>query len=130
MVSVRSGSSSPYDHLANLSLDLKWILGCDFLIFLFLFLLGKNVQQLPDNTLLIEKVKRQDAGMYMCQAQIRGRPVFKQLPISVVVNGVSSLHHHLQYEIKHDMLNVRIFGKQTIIGRVEFTSSPVCVLKH
>ncbi|XP_051920662.1 neural cell adhesion molecule 1 isoform X1 [Hippocampus zosterae] len=59
---------------------------------------GKNVQQLPDNTLLIEKVKRQDAGMYVCQAQIRGRPVFNKLPISVVVNAPPTVH--LKEEVK------------------------------
>ncbi|XP_077577948.1 neural cell adhesion molecule 1 [Stigmatopora nigra] len=53
---------------------------------------GKNVQQLPNNTLLFEKVKRQNAGTYVCQAQIKGRPVFKQLSISVVVNAPPTVH--------------------------------------
>ena len=45
------------------------------------------MHQLPDNTLLIEKVKREDAGTYECRAKIRGRPIYKLLSVSVVVNG-------------------------------------------
>lgn len=45
------------------------------------------MQQLQDNTLFIEKVKREDAGTYTCQAQIKGRPTSRKLPVSVVVNG-------------------------------------------
>ncbi|XP_077433022.1 neural cell adhesion molecule 1 [Vanacampus margaritifer] len=52
----------------------------------------KNVQQLSDNTLIIGKIKRQDAGTYVCQAQIRGRPVYKQLSISIVVNAPPTVH--------------------------------------
>ncbi|XP_061677263.1 neural cell adhesion molecule 1 [Syngnathoides biaculeatus] len=48
---------------------------------------GNNVQILPDNTLVIKKVKRQDARTFICQAQIKGRPIYKQLSISVVVNA-------------------------------------------
>lgn len=54
---------------------------------------GERVRQMPDNTLFIEKVKREDAGTYMCQAQIRGRPINKQLPVSVVVNGQFCVTH-------------------------------------
>lgn len=45
------------------------------------------MRQLTDNTLRIEKVKREDAGTYVCQAQIRGRPIYQHLSVSVVVNG-------------------------------------------
>lgn len=48
---------------------------------------GKRVRQLPDNTLLIENAQREDAGTYVCQAQIRGRPIYQQLSVSVVING-------------------------------------------
>nr|XP_019946657.1 PREDICTED: neural cell adhesion molecule 1-like isoform X1 [Paralichthys olivaceus] len=48
---------------------------------------GERLRQLPDNTLHIEKVRRDDAGTYVCQAQIRGRPVFQKLSVSVVVNA-------------------------------------------
>lgn len=54
---------------------------------------GRRVRQKPDNTLFIEKVKREDAGTYVCQAQIRGRPVNQQLPVSVVVNGQFCVTH-------------------------------------
>lgn len=54
---------------------------------------GRRVRQLPDNVLFIEKVKREDAGTYVCQAQIRGRSVIKQLPVSVVVNGQFYVTH-------------------------------------
>ncbi|KAF0045126.1 hypothetical protein F2P81_001655 [Scophthalmus maximus] len=47
---------------------------------------GERVRQLTDNTLRIEKVKREDAGTYVCQAQIRGRPIYQHLSVSVVVN--------------------------------------------
>ncbi|XP_074539291.1 neural cell adhesion molecule 1 [Halichoeres trimaculatus] len=48
---------------------------------------GRRVRKLQDNTLFIEKVQRDDAGTYNCQAQIRGRPIHKTLPVSVVVNA-------------------------------------------
>ncbi|XP_071325975.1 neural cell adhesion molecule 1 isoform X2 [Trachinotus anak] len=47
---------------------------------------GKRVRQLTDNTLHIGKVGREDAGTYVCQAQIRGRPLYQTLRVSVVVN--------------------------------------------
>ncbi|KAL3060603.1 hypothetical protein OYC64_015039 [Pagothenia borchgrevinki] len=59
---------------------------------------GKRVRRLPDNTVLIEKVKREDAGTYVCQAQIRGRPVYQQLSVSVVVNAPPSVR--LREEVK------------------------------
>nr|XP_033958074.1 LOW QUALITY PROTEIN: neural cell adhesion molecule 1 [Pseudochaenichthys georgianus] len=59
---------------------------------------GKRVRRLPDNTVLIEKVKRKDAGTYVCRAQIRGRPVYQQLPFSVVVNAPPSVR--LREEVK------------------------------
>ncbi|XP_068179689.1 neural cell adhesion molecule 1 [Antennarius striatus] len=48
---------------------------------------GMRVRQLVDNTVIIEKVKREDAGIYLCRAQIRGRPIYQELSISVVVNA-------------------------------------------
>ncbi|XP_029307941.1 neural cell adhesion molecule 1 isoform X2 [Cottoperca gobio] len=59
---------------------------------------GKRVRQLIDNTVLIEKVKREDAGTYVCKAQIRGRPVREQLSVSVVVNAPPSVR--LREEVK------------------------------
>ncbi|XP_034063547.1 LOW QUALITY PROTEIN: neural cell adhesion molecule 1 [Gymnodraco acuticeps] len=59
---------------------------------------GKRVRRLPDNTVLIEKVKRKDAGTYVCRAQIRGRPIYQQLPFSVVVNAPPSVR--LREEVK------------------------------
>nr|XP_046256510.1 neural cell adhesion molecule 1 [Scatophagus argus] len=53
---------------------------------------GRRVRQLSDHTLHIEKVKREDAGTYTCQAQIRGRPVYQNLAISVVVNAPPTVH--------------------------------------
>ncbi|XP_034553796.1 neural cell adhesion molecule 1 [Notolabrus celidotus] len=47
---------------------------------------GGRVSRLPDNTLQIEEVQRDDAGTYTCQAQIRGRPIYQRLRVSVVVN--------------------------------------------
>ncbi|KAG7474878.1 neural cell adhesion molecule 1-like [Solea senegalensis] len=47
---------------------------------------GARVSHTSDNTLRIEGVKREDAGTYVCHAQIKGRPVYQSLAISVVVN--------------------------------------------
>ncbi|XP_070407830.1 neural cell adhesion molecule 1-like [Nothobranchius furzeri] len=47
---------------------------------------GRRVRKMPDNTLHIENVRRDDAGTYVCQAQIRGRPIYQELAISLVVN--------------------------------------------
>ncbi|XP_042345060.1 neural cell adhesion molecule 1 [Plectropomus leopardus] len=58
----------------------------------------KRVRRLPGNSLLIEKVKRGDAGTYLCQAQIRARPVNQQLSVSVVVNAPPTVH--LREEVK------------------------------
>ncbi|KAM9309741.1 neural cell adhesion molecule 1 [Pholidichthys leucotaenia] len=59
---------------------------------------GVRVHQLPDNSLSIENVKREDAGTYKCSAQIRGRPVLQQLSVSVVVNAPPTVH--LKEEVK------------------------------
>ncbi|XP_073341004.1 neural cell adhesion molecule 1-like [Pagrus major] len=48
---------------------------------------GSHLHQMSDNTLLIKNVKRGDAGTYVCQAQIRGRPITQSLSVSVVVNA-------------------------------------------
>lgn len=62
---------------------------------------GMRVHQRPDNTVLIEKVKREDAGTYICQAQIRGRSIYQQLSVSVVVNAPPSVR--LREEVKKVM---------------------------
>ncbi|KAM4735571.1 neural cell adhesion molecule 1 [Anableps anableps] len=48
---------------------------------------GIRVRKMSDSTLNIEKVKRSDAGTYICQAHIKGRPIYQELPVSVVVNA-------------------------------------------
>lgn len=55
--------------------------------FVPLSLAGRRIHKKSDNTLHIEKVKRDDAGTYICQAQIKGRLIVQELPVSVVVNG-------------------------------------------
>ncbi|KAF7651225.1 hypothetical protein LDENG_00113900 [Lucifuga dentata] len=62
---------------------------------------GNRIRQLPDNILLIEKVNRKDAGTYVCQAWIKGRPIFQQISISVVVNAPPTVH--LKEEVKKVM---------------------------
>lgn len=60
---------------------------------------GRRVRQMPDNSLHIEKVKRDDAGTYVCHAQIRGRPLTEQnLPVSVVINAPPTVR--LREEVK------------------------------
>ncbi|KAK7887112.1 hypothetical protein WMY93_026733 [Mugilogobius chulae] len=52
----------------------------------------RRVWQQKDNTLFIGKVKREDAGTYVCQAKIRGRQIFKSKSISVVINAPPTVH--------------------------------------
>ncbi|XP_072317320.1 neural cell adhesion molecule 1 [Eucyclogobius newberryi] len=52
----------------------------------------RRVWQQKDNTLFIGQVKREDAGTYMCQAQIRGRLIFLSLSVSVVINAPPKVH--------------------------------------
>ncbi|KAM7382564.1 hypothetical protein PAMP_002290 [Pampus punctatissimus] len=52
----------------------------------------ERVRQQSDNALFIEKVRRDDAGTYVCQAQIRERSIKKPLYISVVINAPPSVH--------------------------------------
>ncbi|XP_013858803.1 neural cell adhesion molecule 1 isoform X2 [Austrofundulus limnaeus] len=61
----------------------------------------RRVRKMPDNSLYIEKVQRKDAGTYVCQAQIRGRPISQQLTVSVVVNAPPSVR--LREEVKKVM---------------------------
>lgn len=53
---------------------------------------GLRVHQMSDNTLSIEEVKREDAGTYVCEAKIRGRPIKKKLSVSVVVNAPPTVY--------------------------------------
>uniref|UniRef100_A0A3Q3LJQ5 Ig-like domain-containing protein n=1 Tax=Labrus bergylta TaxID=56723 RepID=A0A3Q3LJQ5_9LABR len=62
---------------------------------------GRGVRHLPNNTLFIQGVKREDAGIYSCHAEIRGRPIDKQLAISVVVNAHPTVR--LREEVKKVM---------------------------
>lgn len=45
------------------------------------------MRRLPDGAAHIGAVRREDAGTYVCVAQIRGRPITQELLVSVVVNG-------------------------------------------
>lgn len=71
---------------------------------------GSHLRQLPDNTLIIQNVKREDAGTYICQAQIKGRPVFNKLHVSVVVNG-QFLFQHQYINIGQYVKNITTFSK-------------------
>nr|XP_020473237.1 LOW QUALITY PROTEIN: titin-like [Monopterus albus] len=72
---------------------------------------GERVHWLPNNTLRIGKVKRDDAGtMYVCQAQIRGRPIYQQLPISVVIIAPPKVH------LREDVKKKVLAGSQTNIS--------------
>ncbi|XP_061572341.1 neural cell adhesion molecule 1 [Cololabis saira] len=53
---------------------------------------GMRIHTMSDNTLSIEKVTRKDAGTYVCRASIPGRPVSKELPVSIVVNVPPTVH--------------------------------------
>lgn len=52
---------------------------------------GRRVYQ-QAGTLYIGSVKREDAGTYVCQAQIRGRQIFRSLSVSVVINAPPKVH--------------------------------------
>lgn len=59
---------------------------------------GIRVRKLPDNTLHIDKVKRSDAGTYICRAHIKGRPIYQDLYVSVVINAPPTVH--IKEEVK------------------------------
>ncbi|XP_054869316.1 neural cell adhesion molecule 1 isoform X1 [Amphiprion ocellaris] len=59
---------------------------------------GRRVRQMPDNSLHIEKAKRDDTGTYVCRAQIRGRPIYQELSVSVVINAPPTVR--LREEVK------------------------------
>ncbi|XP_060938032.1 neural cell adhesion molecule 1 [Limanda limanda] len=61
---------------------------------------GERLRRL-DNTLHIEKVRREDAGTYVCQAHIRRRPIHQLLSVSVVVNAPAKVQ--LREELKKVM---------------------------
>lgn len=60
----------------------------------------RRVRQ-QENTLFLEKVKREDGGTYVCQAQIRGRPIYQSRAITVVINAPPKVH--LREEVKKVM---------------------------
>ncbi|KAM6967544.1 neural cell adhesion molecule 1 [Aplochiton taeniatus] len=62
---------------------------------------GKRLRQLPDNSLQIQKVSRDDAGSYVCEAKIKNRPITETLTISVAVNVPPSVR--LREEVKKVM---------------------------
>ncbi|KAM3838265.1 neural cell adhesion molecule 1 [Diretmus argenteus] len=62
---------------------------------------GARIRKLPDNSLRIEEVKREDAGTYVCQAAIKGRPISQKLSISMVVNAPPTVR--LREEVKRVM---------------------------
>ncbi|KAE8288506.1 Hemicentin-1 [Larimichthys crocea] len=47
----------------------------------------KRVHQTSNNTLYIKNVKTEDAGTYVCYAQIRGREIKQKVSVSIVVNA-------------------------------------------
>lgn len=71
-------------------------------LFLPLPPVGSHLQQLPNNTLLIQNVKREDAGTYICRAKIKGRPASNELRVSVVVNGQVLFQYQLDKMPKSD----------------------------
>lgn len=52
-------------------------------------------------TLFIRQVKREDAGTYVCHAQIRGKQIIRSRSVSVVVNAPPKVH--LREEVKKVM---------------------------
>ncbi|XP_068999390.1 neural cell adhesion molecule 1 [Embiotoca jacksoni] len=59
---------------------------------------GMRVHQMADNTIFFKNVTREDAGTYVCRAQIEGRPVHKEQSFSVVVNSPPTVR--LREEVK------------------------------
>ncbi|XP_031432712.1 neural cell adhesion molecule 2 isoform X2 [Clupea harengus] len=47
---------------------------------------NQRITVLPDNSLQIDDIQREDRGTYTCKASIKGRPVSKMQNISVVIN--------------------------------------------
>ncbi|XP_051813335.1 neural cell adhesion molecule 1 [Acanthochromis polyacanthus] len=58
----------------------------------------RRVHQMPDNSLHIENAKRDDTGTYVCRAQIRGRLIYQDLSVSVVINAPPTVR--LREEVK------------------------------
>uniref|UniRef100_A0AAV2MBF0 Uncharacterized protein n=1 Tax=Knipowitschia caucasica TaxID=637954 RepID=A0AAV2MBF0_KNICA len=71
----------------------------------------RRVWQQKDNTLFIGQVKREDAGMYVCQAHIRGRPIVQSLPVSVVINAPPKVH------LREDVIKV-LAGREANVSLI------------
>lgn len=46
-----------------------------------------HLRILPDKSLQILGIQQEDSGTYTCEGRIKGRPIIRELQISVVVNG-------------------------------------------
>lgn len=86
---------------------------------------GSRFRQLPDNTLFIEKVKREDAGTYECQARIRGRDIYRKLPVSVVVNGQLPFQYQL-----YNIWKWLVYYLDKYIWNLNFAVPPTVHLKE
>ncbi|XP_067304106.1 neural cell adhesion molecule 1-like [Pseudorasbora parva] len=53
-----------------------------------------NLKILPDRSLQIVGIQQEDRGIYICEGKIKGRPVTKDLQISVVVNEPPTVRIH------------------------------------
>ncbi|XP_051721039.1 neural cell adhesion molecule 1-like isoform X2 [Ctenopharyngodon idella] len=60
-----------------------------------------SLRILPDRSLQIVGIQQEDRGTYTCEGKIKGRPVTRHLPISVVVNEPPTILIHEERKSVH-----------------------------
>ncbi|XP_067266867.1 neural cell adhesion molecule 1-A isoform X1 [Chanodichthys erythropterus] len=85
------------------------------------FLCGRgSLRIMPDRSLHIERIQQEDRGTYTCEGKIKGRPITRNLQISVVVNEPPTVLIHEERKSVHAGPNTSV----SIVCLVKGTPTP------